>query len=177
MTELKKRELACYGIFLVVFAILMTISLCTGGCAARQQTITALPTGVTQAQVQSWDTAVANLDKISQVTTTLRQAVIALNHANPPVIPDGPVYAAILTSLGKIDAAQIDAANFLKAQPNNWGVSTQVKVQNDIALIQNELTAIVSQELVNIKNPSAVSQIDALVSQISSAAAIIIALA
>jgi len=99
-----------------------TVSLLLFSCAA-QKTVTNLPAGVTQAQVQRWDSAVQDLQKISQLTSTLRQTVIALNKAG--VIPDGKTYAAILTSLGKIDQAQIDASTFLQAQPNNWGVSTQ----------------------------------------------------
>jgi hypothetical protein len=151
-----------------------TASLLLFSCAARQKNITNLPPGVTQTQVQNWDTAVANLDKISTITTALRQAVIGLRTQG--VITDDKVYAAILTSLGKVTLLQVDAANFLKAQPNNWGADTQTKVKNDLALIQAELNAITQQQLAGIKNPSAQQQVQQLIAEIGSAAALIISL-
>jgi len=143
-----------------IFALLVS-SLCFSGCAARQKNITNLPANVTQTQVQNWDTAVANVDKISTVTTALRQAVIGLRTQG--VITDDKVYAAILTSLGRVTLLQVDAANYLKAQPNNWGVDTQTKVKNDLALIQAELNAITQQQLVGIKNVSAQQQVQQLI--------------
>jgi len=165
-----------------IFAVLVS-SFVLFSCAARQKNITNLPPGVTQTQAQNWDTAVANLDKISQVTTTVRQSVIALNQATVTdatgthkIIPDGAVYVAILTSLGKIAQAQIDAANYLKAQPQNWGVDTQTRVKNDLAIIQQELTAITQQQLAGIKNANAQSQVQQLIAEIGSAAALILSL-
>jgi hypothetical protein len=156
---------ACAG--LLLYAAL-------AGCAARQKNVTNLPAGVTQAQAQSWDTAVANLDKIANTTGTLRQAVIALN-ANK-VIPDGSTYATILTSIGKIDQAQLDAVKYLRAQPQNWGVSTQARIKNDVALIQAELSNIVQQQLAGIKNTAGQQQVQALITTIGSAATVILSL-
>jgi hypothetical protein len=153
------------------------------GCAARQKTVTNLPAGVTQAQAQSWDTAVANLDKIAQTTSTLRQAVIALNGATVTdaqgahkVIPDGATYAAILTSIGKIDQAQLDAVQYLRAQPQNWGISTQTRIKNDVTLIQAELLNITGQQLAGIKNTASQQQVSALISVIGNAATVILSL-
>lgn len=158
-------------------------SLLLFACAARQKQVTNLPAGVTQQQVQNWDTAVANLDKIAQSTSALRQAVIALNQATVTdssgthkVIPDGTVYAAILTSIGKIDQAQIDAAQFLKSQPSNWGATTQTKVKNDIAVITQELQNINAQQLAGVKNAGAQQQIQQLITQLSGFAQVIVAL-
>lgn len=156
-----------------IFALLVS-SLCFSGCAARQKNITNLPANVTQSQVQNWDTAVANLDKISTVTTALRQAVIGLRTQG--LITDDKVYGAILTSIGHVTHLQEDAAYFLKAQPNNWGVDTQTKVKNDLALIQAELNALTQQQLVSIKNASAQQQVQQLIAEIGGAAALIISL-
>lgn len=156
-----------------IFAFL--ISCCVlAGCAARQKNISNLPAGVTQTQVQNWDMAVADLDKIAQSTSALRQAVIGLNRQG--VIPDGTVYVAILTSLGKIDQAQIDAAAFLKAQPNNWGVSTQAKVKNDLAIISAELTNITQQQLAGIKNPGAQAQVTQLIAEVTAVVNLVLSL-
>lgn len=155
-----------------VFAVLLSVFLLFS-CSA-QKTVTNLPPGVTQTQVQQWDSAVQDLQKISQLTTTLRQTVIALNKSG--VIPDGKVYVAILTSLGKIDQAQIDASTFLQAQPKNWGASTQTKVQNDVALIQQELNTILQQQLAGIKDAGAQQQVSSLISEIAGAANLIVAL-
>ena len=162
--------------------------LCVGfllldGCSARQKTVTNLPPGVTQGQAQSWDTAVANLDKIANSTSTLRQAVIALNTATVTdaqgthkVIPDGATYAAILTSIGKIDQAEQDAVQYLRAQPQNWGISTQARIKNDVALIQAELSNITQQQLTGIKNSAAQQQVQGLISTIGNSALLILSL-
>jgi hypothetical protein len=142
-------------------------------CSAQKQ-ITNLPPGVTQQQVQNWDTAVQTLDKIAVSTSTLRQAIVAL-HQNG-VITDAQVYGKILTSLGMIDDAQIDAANFLKAQPDNWGSSMQTKVKNDLALISAELQAITQQQLLGIKNAGAQQQIQQIVAEITSGVSLILSL-
>lgn len=178
---MKRSRFGMVGFVLFCLSLLaLTVLL---GCAARQKNVTSLPSGVTQQQVQNWDTAVANLDKISQITSTLRQSVIALNNATVTdsggshrIIPDGQAYASILNSIAKVDLAQMDAATFLRAQPKNWGASTQAKVKNDIALITAELQTITQQQLIAIKNPSAVGQLQQLIAQISSAAAVIVAL-
>lgn len=162
---------------------LLGVGLTLAGCAARQKAVTGLPAGVTETQAQNWDTAIANLDKIAQTVSTLRQTVIALNgvtvtdsQATHKVIPDGATYAAILTGIGRVDQAQLDAVTYLKAQPQNWNATTQAKVKNDVTLIRAELQAIVSQQLVGIKNPNAQQQVQALITQLGTAAAAILAL-
>lgn len=154
-----------------IFAFLIS-SFVLAGCAARQKNITNLPAGVTLAEVQNWDSAVANLDKIAQTTSTLRQAIVALNQQG--VISSGEYYGKFLTSLGKIDQLQIDAVQFLKSQPKNWGVSTQLKVKNDLALIQQELLNITAQQMVGIKSAGAQKQVGAMVTQIGDLTAIIL---
>ncbi len=163
---------------------ILAVALTLSGCAARQKTVTNLPAGVTQQQAQNWDAAVANLDKIAQTVTTLRQAVIALNQqtvtdstGTHKVLPDGSTYVAILTSIGKIDQAEIDASAFLKAQPQNWGVDAQTKVKNEMAIIQQEIAAINSQGLSGIKSQSAQNQVQQLVNNLSSLATLILSLA
>src|ERR1700739_884814 len=114
MSYVPQKNLKRAAFYTLIFAAALAF-LFFCGCAARQKNITNLPAGVTETQVQNWDTAVATLDKIAQTTSTLRQAIIALNQSK--VLPDGTVYGSILTSLGKIDQAQIDAVSYLKAQP------------------------------------------------------------
>jgi hypothetical protein len=162
------------SIWILVLILLAAIAAAFSGCAARQKTVTNLPAGVTQTQVQNWDSAVANLDKIAQTVSTLRQAVIALNQQK--LLPDGSTYVKILTSIGKIDQAEIDASAFLKAQPQNWGVDTQTKVKNEIAIIQQEIAAINAQQLAGIKSQSAQNQVQQLVNNLSSLATLILSL-
>jgi hypothetical protein len=161
----------------------LLLSLLLVGCAYRQKNVTGLPVGVTQAQVQNWDTAVAKFNEIALITSALRQSVIALNGATitdangtHKILPDSTVYVAFLQSIGKIDQAQIDAAAFLKAQPKNWGTSTQTTVRNDVALITAELHVITSQQLTGVKNAGAVNQLQQLITQLGTAASAILAL-
>ncbi len=170
--------------FTLTFVIgALALAFTLGGCAARQKNVTNLPAGVTQAQAQAWDTAVANLDKIAQTVSTLRQSVIALNKATVTdangtraVFPDGKQYAAALTTIGKIDQLEIDAANFLKAQPQNWSLSTQQKVQKDTVQIQALLQELVTQQITGIKNPNAQSQVQGLIAQLGGLATAILSL-
>jgi len=159
------------------------VALSLTGCAARQKQVTNLPANVTQTQVQNWDSAVANLDKIAQTVSALRQAVIQLNETTVTdstgthkVLPDGSTYVAILTSIGKIDQLEIDASALLKAQPQNWSVDTQTKIKNDVALIQQELQTINTQQLAGIKNASAQAQVQQLITNLASLSALILTL-
>jgi hypothetical protein len=177
-----RKRLLQLSISFLGLALLFSLFLFVG-CAARQQNITGLPAGVTQAQVQNWDTAVAKFNEIALITSALRQSVIALNGATitdgsgtHKILPDSTVYVAFLQSIGKIDQAQIDAAAFLKAQPKNWGTSTQTTVRNDVALITAELHTITSQQLTGVKNAGAVNQLQQLITQLGSAASAILAL-
>jgi len=156
-----------------------------GACSARQKAVTNLPPGVTQQQAQNWDAAVANLDKIAQSVSTFRQLMFQLNqqtYADPTtgkvlkIIPDSKTYAGILMSIGKIDQAEIDAAMFLKAQPQNFGVTAQARVKNDIVTIEAELSAISTQQLAGIKSTSSLSQVQALVTEIGRLAALVLSL-
>lgn len=160
------------------------VALLLSGCAARQKNITNLPAGVTQAQAQKWDTAIADLDKIAQTVSTLRQAVIALNKTTVTdstgthkVLEDGPTYARILTAIGKIDQAEIDATAFLKAQPQNWGVNVQTKVQNEMAIIQQQVVILNHQGLSGIKDPNTQVQVENLVGNLGSLATLLISAA
>jgi len=153
-----------------IFAFLVS-SFVLSGCAARQKNVTNLPAGVTLAEVQHWDSAVANLDKIAQTTSTARKAVMDLNQQG---LVSGEYYGTILTSFGKIDQLQIDAVQFLKMQPKNWSVSTQLKVKNDLALMQSELQNLTQQQILGIKNAGAQKQVGALVTEIGDLAALIL---
>ncbi len=168
-----KKRLLRLSVACFVFAAMIGV-FGFAGCAARQKNVTNLPAGVTLTQVQAWDSAVANLDKIASSTTAARQAIIAL-HAQG-VIPDGVTYGKILTALARIDQAQISAAAFLKAYPNTWspGLATQMQAyMNDISA---QLQAITNDGLVGIKNADSQKQVSALIAEITSFVNIILTL-
>ena len=153
-------------------ACALTVAL--AGCAARAKNITSIPAGITQTQVQNWDAAVAYLQKISQVTTTLRQSVISLNKSG--IFPDGPAYANTLAGIGKIDELQIEASNYLQGVPSDWSLATQQKILAETQQIQAILTNITNTGIVGIKDPASQSQVATLISNIGSVAALIIGL-
>ncbi len=156
--------------FLLAAALLAA----TAGCAARVKTVTNLPAGVTQTQVQNWDAAVADLQKIAQVTTTLRQSVIALNQSG--AFPDGTAYTDTLTGIGRIDEIQIEASNYLESVPSDWSLPTQQKILAETQQIQAILTDMTNNGVVGIKDPASQSQVATLISNIGSVAALIIGL-
>jgi hypothetical protein len=164
------------------FVLLLALSLALSGCAARTKNVTNLPTGVTQTQVQNWDTAVAKLHEIASTVSTLRQTVIGLNKTTyvnaqgqtEVVLPDGPNYASALRAIGKIDQLQISAANYLQGVPKNWGGSTQATVNGYIVGIQQAITDLVNQGTVGIKNSSSQSQVNQLIANLSATAQLIL---
>ena len=153
-------------------ACALTVAL--AGCAARAKNVTSIPAGITQTQVQNWDAAVADLQKIAQVTTTLRQSVISLNKSG--IFPDGPAYANTLAGIGKIDELQIEASNYLQGVPSDWSLATQQKILAETQQIQAILTNIKNTGIVGIKDPASQSQVATLISNIGSVAALIIGL-
>lgn len=156
----------------VCAVLLLMVSL--AGCAARQKNVTNLPPGVTLTEVQQWDQAVANLDKIASFTSTARQAVIASNKDG--AFPDGPAYTTTLQSLGKVDEFQLAASTILKASPNTFSASTKLQVQTLLQQISQQLVTLNSNGVVGIKNPTTQQQVGSLLTNISAAVALILSL-
>ena len=150
-----------------VLAAIMALA----GCGARVKTVTDLPTNVTQTQAQSWDTAVANLHKIATATSTLRQAVIALNHQG--VFPDGPAYASTLNAIVKIDQLQLAADALLRQAPQNFGQPVRAQIADYVQQISAQVAQL---NETGIKDANSQKQIAQLISEISSATALILSL-
>ena len=144
----------------------------SGGCAARVQTVTNTPAGVTSAQVQSWDKAVAQLHTIATVTSTLRQTMIALHTSG--VIKDGQAYVSILNAIGSIDQAQIAASRVLQTVPNNWSASTKTQVTGFINVISQQLASLTNAGVIGISDPTKQQQVSQLIGELAAAANIII---
>jgi len=142
--------------------LFLTIAL--AGCAARVKNVTGAPAGVSVQQVQQWDAAVANLQKIATVTTTLRQSVMALNRTG--AFPDSDAYAQTLTGIARIDSAQIQASRFLESVPDDWTLPTQLRVQAYIQQIQQALTGLATSGVAGIKNANSQKQVSQLVSEL-----------
>jgi hypothetical protein len=162
-------------------ALILAVSLC--GCAAKQ-TITNAPAGVPISAVQSWDQATSTLAKIAVVTTNLRQVIISLNKATfvngsgvtTQVFPDGPAYTSTLTAIGKIDQLQIQAANILAAQPQNWNQSTSVQIAALIQQIGQAIGQLTAEGLLGIKNPTSQTEVQSLITELTSLTSIIVSL-
>lgn len=160
--------------------IALVLSLALTGCAARQTAVTNLPAGVSQAEVQSWDSAVANLNKISIAVSNLRQAVIQLHgtlDANgASVFPSGPAYVTTLEIIGKIDQIENSASVFLGGVPNNWTQGTKAQV----ASYMNQISALIAQlnqeGVSGIKNGTNLSQVNNLIKEITSLVSIVLSL-
>jgi hypothetical protein len=150
----------------------IALSMAMIGCAARQSTITNLPTGVTQTQVQKWDTAVKDLTTIANTVSTARQSILYLCTTEAPgatttLIPTAAC-KAIATDFGKIDNIEIAAAGFLEGVPKTWNqtIATQVNQwTSQIAALLIDITANVA----SISNQSTVAEITGFVTTISTA--------
>jgi len=174
MTQAKKHEWIAGIAMVLMVAAFMAAIMIFAGCAARIKTVTDLPAGVTLQQAQSWDSAVANLHKIATATSTLRQAVIALNKSG--VFPDGPAYASTLNAIVKIDQLQLAASTLLRQAPQNFGAPVKAQVADYVQQISAQLSLLNTQGVTGIKNTSSQQQIAQLISEISAAVQLVLAL-
>jgi len=161
-------------------ALVIALALSLGGCAARQSTVTNLPPGVTQAQVQSWDSAVANLNKIATANSALRQAVIQLHNTNDAngnaIFPSGQAYVTTLTLIGQIDQTENAASVFLQTVPNSWPTSTKTQIATYMSGISAALQQLNTQGVTGIKNSNSLNNVNTFISEITSSVTIILSL-
>jgi hypothetical protein len=168
-----KKNRAVFG------AIGLTVSLLAvawlmGACAPRVKTVTNLPAGVTQQQAQQWDSAVATLHKIASTTSTLRKTVIQLHDQG--IFPDSPAYAETLRIIANADVLELNAANFLKKTPSEFGLTQKQFISAQMQAMIGELNQINSEGLLGIKNSAAQKQVSGLLTELTAAAQLILAL-
>lgn len=164
-------------------AAILAASFSLPGCAAKK-TITNVPTGVPVTTVQSWDQATTELSKIAQTTTTARQMLIQLNQTtfvNPQgqteaIFPDGPHYIAALNAIGKVDQLQVQAANLLNSEPNNWSQGTQAVIAGLVQQMGVALGTLTQESTLGIKNPASQAQVQQLITELTSFASLIVQL-
>ena len=156
--------------FLAVVALVVSLA----GCAARVKNVTNLPTGVTLTEVQQWDSAVQNLNKIATAVTAARQSLIALHTGG--LLPDGPAYVTALQVIGKIDTLQVSASATLQQTPNSFSASTKAQVQALLQQISAQLLTLNSSGVVGIKNPNSQTQVADLIAEISAAVTLVLSL-
>jgi hypothetical protein len=172
-TNLLRGAIACFGVAALGLALIFS------GCAARTTTITNLPTGVTTSQVQNWDSAVKDLATIATITHTAQQLVTTLHSSTVTVngtastVLTGAAYDTLVADLAKVDQAQIEASEFLKTVPQNWGQSTQTQIAGYITAITAALADATANGLVGVKNPSAQAQLAQFLADIGQTAALI----
>jgi hypothetical protein len=161
-----------------LLAVSLALSSVTWGCAARVQNVTNLPPGVTLAQAQTWDTAVANLHKIASTVSTFRKALTDLHTATfngAPVLSDD-YYADALRTIARIDQAELSAEAVLRQTPQNFTGSAKQQVAALVTQISAELQHLNTTGATGIKNPKSLSQVNGLLGEISSVVALILAL-
>lgn len=172
-----RKNLLKWGIGLTLSALGLGL-LVADGCR-HTTNVTNLPTGVTQTQVQNWDSAVKDLATIATVTHTAQQLVLTLHASTVTVngatstVLTGPAYDALVTDLAKVDQAQIDASKFLKTVPQNWGQSTQTQISSYITAITAALADATANGLVGVKNANAQAQLAQFLADIGQTAALI----
>jgi hypothetical protein len=163
MSERKERIL--YGSLAVLLVVAcMALACALAGCAARVKNVTNLPTGVTLAEVQAWDSEVAALHKIATVTSSVRQGVIGLEQAG--AFPDSVAYVKALQSIAKIDQLELEASAFLRATPQHFGALEKVKIAAMVKQIGDEIQGLNMQSLAQIKNADTKKNVTILVNDL-----------
>jgi hypothetical protein len=142
---------------------ILVVALLCFGCAARNQTITNLPPGVTQGEVQQWDSEVAALHKFAVATSSVRQGAIALNKDG--AFPDSSTYVKFLQSIGKVDQLEQAAAEYLKATPQTFGAAQKDKVKGMLGQIATELNSLNEAGLLNVKSGKSKDQVTQLLAE------------
>jgi len=155
-------------------ALLMALAFCFGGCAARVKNVTNLPAGVTLTETQQWDTEVANLHKIADTVSALRQAVIGVRAAGG--YPDDKAYAITLQALARIDQVELQAVAFLKSAPQTFGTGQKATIKFYVQTIAQELLTLNTAGVTGIKNPDSLKQVNALLTEVSSVASLVLSL-
>jgi hypothetical protein len=149
------------------------LALAALGCAPRVKNVTNLPAGVTQTQVQAWDSAVADLHKVAATTSTLRQSVIAI-HAQG-LFPDAK-YAETLRAIVNVEVLEINAANFLQKTPNTFGETQKQFVTAQMNAILQELRQAIPEGLLAVKNANSQKQLNTLLAEVQAAVNLVLAL-
>ena len=160
----------------IFLAVALVCSL--SGCAARVKNVTNLPPGVTLQEAQNWDTAVANLHKIATVVATLRKTVTALHGAQydgQPVLSDA-YYAEALRMLGNADLMELAAEGTLRKSPQNFSAGTKTQVAFYVQQITAEMQQLNAAGTTGIKNPKSLQEVNNLLAESASIAALILAL-
>lgn len=135
------------------------------GCAAKNTTVVNTPAGVTSSQVNAWTSAVTDLSQAQALTHGGLGAVVALNHATPPVFPDGAAYAATLQGFGRAEQIEIQAATFLKTVPNSWSASTSAKISAYMTQILAQLAIANQNGTLGIRSPASVTTVTNIIGQ------------
>ncbi len=142
-------------------------SLLLFGCASRVKNVTNLPPGVTQAEVQAWDSEVAALHKVASITTSVRQGVIALENAG--VFPDTVAYVNTLRAIANIDQLEQNASNYLRQNQKTFGLPQQAHVRAMLNAIAGEVKSMNDTGLAGIKNADKRKDVDALITELTAA--------
>jgi hypothetical protein len=122
----------------------------------RPVTVTGLPPGVSNAEVNNWISAVSDLDKAYAITNAIQKSVIALNKTPLPnggtVFPDGTIYVAFLQGIGHAYVLENQAAVFLKTVPNDFGQPVKTKLGDFTTQILTALQNSAAQAAFGIKD-------------------------
>lgn len=153
------RKMIRFGIGAVlVLAVMIVASACN-----RPVTVTGLPTGVSNAEVNNWISAVSDLDKAYALTDAIRKTVISLNQTKLPngsaVFPDGTVYVGFLQGIGRAYSLENQAAVFLKTVPNDFGQPVKTKLGDFTTQILTELQNSAAQAAFGIKDSASAQAI------------------
>jgi len=130
------------------------------GCAIHT-TVTNLPPGVTQQQVNNWQNASNDLSKAQSFTHVALVSVTTFNKNG--VFPDSPAYAATLENIGRAEQVEIAAAQFLKTVPNDWSMSVKNQIAGYTANILMQLQAANTSGATGVKNLNTAKQLNQLI--------------
>jgi hypothetical protein len=119
------------------------ISIALSGCANRT-VVTGLPAGVTNAQINAWTSSVSYLKNISDLTHAVQVAVITANRNG--LFKDGLAYASTVTAIGRADALELQATQFLQSVPNSFGQPIQTQLMSYTTQILSQLQLASSQQ-------------------------------
>jgi hypothetical protein len=152
----------------------LAFSLVFSGCAARVNHITNLPPGVSEQSVKNWYSAVGAMKKIRDIDHSLYLTVTSLR--DNKVWTDDASYTVALTSVGRLEATEIEANQFLESVPNDWSQPTQLKMQNYMNAISAAIQDLNTGGVTGIKDAGTLASVNNSIKSITVSVSLILSL-
>jgi hypothetical protein len=148
--------------------LIVAVPLVQVGCTKRVTTVTNLPTGVSEKEVQNWYAATGMALFAATTLNDATKALVDLNRQG--FFKDGPAYGASLGALQKMLQAQKEVDEFLRATPQQFGKLAGTKLDAFADILVTEAQTANFQAMAGIKDPNKAQELVGIITKIQALA-------